>query len=310
MSTFQTATIFVATVVLFLHGLQGFSQEVQAAGSSTFQSLLGKLTKTRFRGFLLGLGITSLVQSSSAVSSITVALVDSGAITFRNSLAVLLGAKIGTTGTAWLVSFELASIGAFFIVAGAVLGVMPVRAKIFGKALFYFGFILFALDLLSGSLEPIRESPFLRELLGATASLPLSVLIGVIVTLIVQSSSVTSGLAVVLAQQGVVAPEAAIAVVIGASIGTTSTALIASAKMGSAAKRAARANTLFNVVGAVALLPFLDRFSAAILAVGLDDGKSVALAQLVFAVVVTIPFLIFLRPFERLVFKLWPPSTV
>lgn len=310
MSTFQTATIFVATVVLFLHGLQGFSQEVQAAGSSTFQSLLGKLTKTRFRGFLLGLGITSLVQSSSAVSSITVALVDSGAITFRNSLAVLLGAKIGTTGTAWLVSFELASIGAFFIVAGAVLGVMPVRAKIFGKALFYFGFILFALDLLSGSLEPIRESPFLRELLGATASLPLSVLIGVIVTLIVQSSSVTSGLAVVLAQQGVVAPEAAIAVVIGASIGTTSTALIASAKMGSAAKRAARANTLFNVVGAVALLPFLDRFSAAILAVGLDDGKSVALAQLVFAVVVAIPFLIFLRPFERLVFKLWPPSTV
>lgn len=310
MSTFQTATIFVATVVLFLHGLQGFSQEVQAAGSSTFQSLLGKLTKTRFRGFLLGLGITSLVQSSSAVSSITVALVDSGAITFRNSLAVLLGAKIGTTGTAWLVSFELASIGAFFIVAGAVLGGMPVRAKIFGKALFYFGFILFALDLLSGSLEPIRESPFLRELLGATASLPLSVLIGVIVTLIVQSSSVTSGLAVVLAQQGVVAPEAAIAVVIGASIGTTSTALIASAKMGSAAKRAARANTLFNVVGAVALLPFLDRFSAAILAVGLDDGKSVALAQLVFAVVVTIPFLIFLRPFERLVFKLWPPSTV
>jgi phosphate:Na+ symporter len=310
MSTFQTAISIIATVVLFLHGLQGFSREFQAAGSGAFQSILAKLTKTRYRGFALGAAITAMIQSSSAVSSITVALVDSGAITFRNSLAVLLGAKVGTTSTAWLVSFKMTGIGSVFIVLGTILSIVPIRGRVFGKAIFYFGFVLFALDLLSASLTPVREAPLLRELLGATASLPLSLLIGVGITGLVQSSSVTSGLAVLLTQQGAIAPEAAIAVVIGANVGTTSTSLIASAAMGSAAKRAARANFIFNVTGAALLLPWLERFAALILSAGFDPGMSVAWAHLVFSFMVAIPFLVLLRPFERMILKLWPPSSV
>ena len=293
MTIFQTAVSIMATIVLFLHGLRGFSRELQEAGTDAFQAILTKLTKHRYRGFALGAAVTVFIQSSSAVSSITVALVDSGAITFRNSLGVLLGANVGTTTTAWLVSFELTSIGPFFLVLGTVIGMLPVRARVFGQAIFYFGFILFALDLLSDSLAPLRDAPFLGELLGAAASLPLAVLVGIVITLLVQSSSVTVGLAVLLVEQGAIAPEAAIAVVVGANVGTTSTALIASSTMGSAAKRASRANLFFNVAGAACVLPWLDTYARLMLAFG-----------------VAIPFLVLLRPVERLLFRLWPPSSL
>jgi phosphate:Na+ symporter len=310
MSIFQTAISIFATVVLFLHGLQGFSREFQEAGAGTFQALITRLTKSRYRGFMLGAVVTALIQSSSAVSSITVALVDSGAITFRNSLGILLGANVGTTSTAWLVSFKLTGIGPVFIVAGTLVSLLPRRGRVVGKAVFYFGLVLFALDLLSASLTPLREAPILRELLGATASLPLAVLIGIGTTALVQSSSVTSGLAVLLTQQGALAPDAAIALVVGANVGTTSTALVASAAMSSAAKRAARANLFFNVAGVAAVVPWLDRYAALVLSFEHDPAMSVAWAHLAFNFLVAIPFLVLLRPFERLILKLWPPSSL
>jgi Na/Pi-cotransporter len=306
MSWVQTASSVVAAIVLFLYGLEGFSRELQQLGDGTFQRLTATVTRTRWRGFALGAVLTALIQSSSAVSSITVALVDSGAITFRNSLGVLLGANVGTTSTAWLVSFKLTGIGPIFIVAGTLAGLVPARVRIVGKAVFYFGFVLFALDLVGASLAPLRDSPLLRQVLGASASLPLAVVTGMIATAVVQSSSVTSGLAIVLVQQGAIAPEAAIAVVVGANAGTTVTSLIASAKMKLSAKRAARANLLFNVVGVIALLPFLRPFAEGVLRLGEKPSLAVALAHLLFNVGVAVPFLLLLRPFERLLLRLWP----
>jgi phosphate:Na+ symporter len=306
MSWVHTASSIIAAIVLFLYGLEGFSRELKHVGAGTFQRLTATITKTRWRGFALGAALTALVQSSSAVSSITVALVDAGAITFRNSLGVLLGSNVGTTSTAWLVSFKLTGIGPIFIVLGTLAGVIPWRARVVGRAVFYFGFVLFALDLVSASLAPLRDSPALRRMLGASASLPLAVLTGMVATAIVQSSSVTSGLAIVLVQQGAIAPEAAIAVVIGANAGTTVTSLIASAPMQRAAKRAARANLLFNMAGVLALLPVLPSFATWMLRWGKSPSTSVALAHLVFNVGVAVPFLFLLGPFERLLLRLWP----
>ncbi len=306
MTVVQTLASVISAIVLFLYGLEGFSRELRNAADETLQRVTHTLTKNRARGFALGAVLTAVLQSSSAVSSIVVALVDSGAITFRNSLAVLLGANVGTTSTAWLVSFKLTGIGPFFIVLGTLLSSTRHKVRIFGKAVFYFGFVLFALDLVSTSLLPLRQSPMLNELLGASASLPLAALTGMLVTALVQSSSVTSGLAILLVQQGSVAAPAAIAVTIGANAGTTITSLLASAKMNPSAKRSARANLLFNLAGVLLLLPFLGPFSALVIGLGHEPSRSVALAHLIFNAAIALPFLIWLGPCERLLLELWP----
>ena len=306
MSNLQTIASVIAAVVLFLHGLEGFSRELETVGKGAFQRTMTRLTKTRYRGFMLGVVFTAFLQSSSAVSSITVALVDSGAITFRNSLGVLLGANVGTTSTSWLVSFKLTGIGPYFIVLGALANLAPAKVRVFGKVIFYFGFVLLALDLVGQSLQPIRTWPVLKTLLGSSASLPVAALTGLVVTALVQSSSVTSGLVILLVQQGGVATAAAIAVVVGANAGTTATSLIASLKMNRSAKRAARANLVFNLVGVLVFLPFLSQFSALVLRVTTDPSMSVALGHLFFNVAIAVPFLVFLRPYERLLLWLYP----
>ena len=125
---------------------------------------MGRLTRGPIRGVLLGAIAAAIVQSSSAVVALTIALVDAGILTFRSSLGVVLGANVGTTSTAWLISLRLTAIGPFFIVLGAILSLLPTRAQIFGKAASYFGFIFFGLELVSGTLRPLTEAPFFNEL--------------------------------------------------------------------------------------------------------------------------------------------------
>ena len=122
MNTFNLVMVVFATVLLFLHGLQGFSKELQAVGQDRLQAWLGRLTRNRFAGFGLGAAFTALVQSSSAVTALAVSLVDAGVISFANSLGVLIGANVGTTATAWLVSLKLTAIGPVFIVLGTLIG--------------------------------------------------------------------------------------------------------------------------------------------------------------------------------------------
>jgi hypothetical protein len=119
MSPLQGLFAAVAAVVLFLYGLQGFSHELQVIGETALQSWLGRVTASRWLGFVTGALTTAVVQSSSAVTALTAALVDSGVISFGASLAVVLGSNVGTTATAWLVSFKLTGIGPFFLVLGA-----------------------------------------------------------------------------------------------------------------------------------------------------------------------------------------------
>jgi phosphate:Na+ symporter len=198
---------------------------------------------------LLGAVATAIVQSSSAVTSLIVTLVDAGTMSFGSSLAVLLGANVGTTSTAWLVSLKLTSIGPFFIVVGALVSAFPSRFKILGKVAFYFGFIFFSLEMVSFTLKPLAQSPLFTELLGLSSTPIKGVLAGLFITAIIQSSSITTGLCILLVQQNLMPVAAAIPVVIGANIGTTATALVASIKMQKTARRVALANLCFNTFG-------------------------------------------------------------
>jgi phosphate:Na+ symporter len=299
MSNLKILFAAISAIALFLYGLEGFSREIQAVGGETLRKWLGRLTKSRWRGVVLGAVATAIIQSSSAVTSLTVALVDAGSMTLRSSLGVLLGANIGTTSTAWLVSLKLTGIGPFFIVLGTVLSAMPTRFKVLGKAAFYFGFIFFSLDLVSFTLKPLAQSPLFAEVLSRSRTPMMGVLAGVIVTAIVQSSSITTGLCILLVQQSILPATAAIAIVIGANIGTSATALVASIKMQRTARRVAVANLCFNTFGVVLFLPFLGWFAVKVVDFAGEPGMAVAWAQLIFNLVMTLAVLILLRIFQR-----------
>jgi phosphate:Na+ symporter len=196
---------------------------------------------------LLGALATAIVQSSSAVVALAISLVDSGILTFRSSLGVVLGANVGTTSTAWLVSMRLTDIGPFFIVLGTIVSVLPTRIQMPGKAAFYFGFIFFGLDLVSGTLKPLAQTPVFEDLVRR-ASMPLmGVLVGVVL--------IITGLCIVVVQQDVLTANAAIPIVIGTNIGTTLKGLLITIGMKGTARRVAIANICFNVIGVLLLCP-------------------------------------------------------
>ena len=291
MSAFQVIITILASVVLFLYGLTSFSREVQATGGPKLREWLGRATGRWWSCFGLGAGATLLVQSSSATTSLTVALVDAGAISLGHSLPVLLGAHVGTTATAGLVSFKLTGIGAVCIVLGALLGLLPVRWHVLGKPVFYFGIIFFGLELISQSMRPLRESGLLHYLLLLTETPWLGVIAGAVATMVIQSSSATTGLAVVLVLEGALAPEAAIPVVVGASLGTTTTALLASVPLSHPARRAALFNAGFSMGGVLLIAPVLPWFSEWITAHAATPAMAVAMAHTVFNVGVAAVFM-------------------
>jgi Na/Pi-cotransporter len=298
----------LAAIILFLYGLQGFSREVEAHGRKTLQAWFGRVTRNRIFGFLLGAGATAVVQSSSAVTSIAVALVGAGVIGFRQSLPVLFGANLGTTVTAWLVAFKLTGLGPFFLVLGGILSILPGRIQVLGKSLFYFGFIFFSLGLISDSLAPLRESPLFMHWLQWIEHPVAGVLAGMAITLLVQSSSVTTGLLIVLVQQGMMTAEVAIAVVIGANLGSTGTALLASIPLSHEARRAAVANLLFNVGGLLLWIPFIPLLADAVMEATASPAMAVALAHVLFNLSTALVFLALLKPFAAGMDRLLPPK--
>lgn len=308
MTILQTVLLVFTYIVLFLYGLKAFSKEIQEAGAERMKQWLRRATSRSWLGFLIGALFTAVIQSSSAVSAMTVAMVDAGAISFVNSLGVLLGANVGTTSTAWLVSMKLTQIGPIFIVMGALISTLPYRIQLVGKSLFYFGFILFTLQLLSDSLTPLRESPAVMSALQSADNVWFAALAGMLITALVQSSSVVSGLAIILIQNQLIGLEESVAIIIGSNVGTTSTALIASVKLSAAAKLSAMANFVFNLSGTLLFLPLIVPLSHLVSHISTTPAYQVAWAHIIFNTSVAVIFLIILKPFSRALLR-WRPST-
>jgi phosphate:Na+ symporter len=294
MNLFDTAVAVTATLSLFLFSLKGFSAEIQMKGFDSMKGWLSKITQNRFKGFVFGAFLTAAIQSSSAVSSIVVALVDSGVIAFHQSLAVLLGSNLGSTFTAWLVSFKLEFLGAYLLVVGTLVGAIPFRIQYAGRLIFYVGLILFSLQLVGQSLTPIKDSDEVLRYLSYAENPIFGLVIGTVVTFLVQSSSVTTGLTIVLATQGLMGIESAVAIVLGCNVGTTGTSIIAAVKLGRAAKMAALGNLFFNLLGLLLFAPFIHWIALGMNRLDTGIGIQIALVHLGFNLVValvTFPFL-------------------
>ncbi len=288
-------------LVLFLYGIEHFSIEIQRVAGEKFREALGRLTRDRVKGALLGGIVTAIIQSSTATTVIVVGLVNAGTISFMQSLGVIFGANVGTTVTAQLVAFKLTAFAPAFIVLGFLVGLVGGSYRFLGRPIFYFGLVFFSLNLISESISPIKGDPSVKSLFASMSSVPLAIIVGFLFTNFVQSSSVTSGIIVILSQEGLISLNQGIPLLLGAAIGTTTTALIASAKMSLHAKRAAYAHLLFNVFGVILLLPFLDPFRGLIESVGGSAGQQIANALTVFRTIFLVVFLIALKPFKRLV---------
>ena len=294
----------LTAIILFIFGLENFSREIEAITGERFRKSLGRATRIPIVGVVIGALVTAVIQSSSATSVITISLVNAGVLSFKNSVGIIFGSNIGTTLTAQLVAFKLTAFAPVIIIVGFALSLMRNRFSVFGKAIFFFGFVFFSLNLISSSLEPLRHNVTLIELLTQPQNPIYAILFGCLFTAVVQSSSVTTGLAIVFTQQGLLGLENAVPLIMGANIGTTATALIAMFNMDTAAKKTALTHFLFNFGGVLLFFPVLLMFGHRLNEITMQPAIALANIHLVFNVVTSLIFILLLGPFSRLVDKL------
>lgn len=303
MENFQTVVVIIASIALFVYGLQSFSKEIESFGKDKLSKWIGKVTAIPLGGFVLGGLVTSIIQSSTLVSSLTVSLVNAGILTFRESLMILLGTNIGNTATAWIISMQSSFLGPFFIALGVLVSMIPSRMSVLGKSIFYFGFIFFSLSYISQAMEPIKNDPLLVEILSKASNPLMGIIYGIIITVIIQSSSVVVGLVVVLIGQGTIGIDVAIPIVVGANIGTTSTALLVSMKFSSMSKLVALSASLFNLIGVMVIFPFFGVLSSLAQSFSNEGTLQVAFAFTISNTFTSILFLLFLHPTIKLLEK-------
>ena len=296
----------IPAVILFLYGIDNFSEEVRHLAGERFRIVLQKATKTSIRGALAGAAVTAIVQSSTATTIIVVGLVNAGAISFLGSLGLIIGANVGTTLTAQLVAFKLTAFAPIFLILGFVLSLIRSPYRSLGKPIFYFGLVFYSLNLISSIVAPLQGDPSLLSLFSRTNNVFTAIIIGFIVTNIFQSSSVTAGLVVVMAQSNLITASQAIPMILGANIGTTLTGLVVSLRMNAAAKRTAVAQFFFNLMGVLIFLPFLDSFSGLIDSLGGTEAQQVANAHLIFNITCAAIFLLLIKPFSRFIQDILP----
>lgn len=293
---------------LFLHGTQLLSEGLRKAAGDRMRRLLELFTSKPVTAVLTGAGVTAILQSSSTVTVMIVGFVNSGLMTLKQAVGSIMGANIGTTITAQIVSFNVYDFALPLIAIGALVYFFAKnKARNVGLGLLGFGMLLFGLSIMSDATYPVREyEPFLN-LLASMGSQPLlGILVGAIFTGIVQSSSAVTGIVIAFAWQGIIDLPAGLAITVGANIGTCVTALLTAIGTNLTARRAAVSHFLFNSFGAVLFLVLRRPFIELIAHSGGTIARQIANAHTLFNVTTTLVVLPFLNPFVQLVTKLLP----
>jgi phosphate:Na+ symporter len=257
---FNQALIFgvLGGLGLFIFGMRTMSEGLQKIAGERLRRILAALTNNRIVGTLVGIGVTALIQSSSATTVMVVGFVNAGLMSLVQSIGVILGANIGTTITAQLIAFKITHFALPAIGIGAGLKIFSRKNRKLmytGEVILGFGLIFFGLSVMKDAFDPIKDSEYFRQmflLIGDNHLL--GVLLGAILTMIVQSSSATIGITLALASSGLLTFEASVALILGENIGTTITANLAALGTNLAARRTALAHFLFNSIGVVYML--------------------------------------------------------
>lgn len=250
--TFLDLLNLLGGLALFIFGMNKMSDNLQAVAGNEMRRTLKKITNTPFKGVLVGLGITAIIQSSSATSVMIIGLVNAGIMTLQQAVGVVMGANIGTTVTAQLIAFNIGEIAYLFVIVGVV-GMFVKRSRKmehWSQIILGFGLLFVGLSVMSHSVSGLKESQTAINILSQAAEYPLlAILAGMLFTMAIQSSSASVGIVIVLANAGLISFEGALYLVYGDNIGTTVTAWLAGLGANNTAKRVALVHTLFNVFG-------------------------------------------------------------
>jgi len=305
---FIVVTGLFGGLAVFLFGMDRMTEALRVAASSRIRFALARMTKNRFLGAGSGAGVTAVIQSSSVTTVLVVGFISSGVMNLSQAIPVILGANIGTTITAQVVAFSVSRYALLIVAIGYGLAFFAKTDKraVQGNLIMGLGLIFFGMSVMGAAMEPLRSyEPFI-DLMAAMKNPLLALLVGLVFTALVQSSSATTGIVIVLASEGLITPEAGIALVLGANVGTSVTAQLAALGKPPEAVRAAVVHTVFNLVGALAWLPFVGVLVGMVDSIGGPLARQIANAHTIFNVVNTLVFLAFVAQLERLVVRIVP----
>ena len=322
--TIFNALNLIGGLCLFLFGMNLMGQALERRAGSGLRSLLEKMTQNRLMGLLAGLGVTAVIQSSSATTVMVVSFVNSGLMTLRQSIGVIMGANIGTTVTAWILSlsgiegssllvqmFKPSTFTPILALVGIILYMFckADKKKDTGMILLGFATLMFGMEAMSSAVSSLRNVPQFREIFLMFSNPILGVLVGAVLTGIIQSSSASVGILQALASTGQVTYGAAIPIIMGQNIGTCVTALLSSIGTNKNARRAALVHLNFNVIGATVgiVLFYVVRAVAAPALLGQAASEwGIAVAHSIFNILCTAVLLPMGGLLEKLVLRLVP----
>lgn len=317
---------FIGGLSLFLFGMNVMGEALERRAGGSLKVILGKLTKNKLTGFLTGLGVTAVIQSSSAVTVMVVGFVNSGILTLRQSISVIMGANIGTTATAWILSLGGISGDALFIRllkpssftpvlafigTGLVMFAKSGKKKDTGTILLGFATLMFGMDTMTGAVSGLAEIPTFRQLFVMFKNPVLGVLAGACLTAIIQSSSASVGILQALAVTGQVSYGAVVPIIMGQNIGTCITAILSSLGTNKNARRAAVVHLSFNVIGTVIWLIVFSAVSLVFKPAALNSPATlagIAAVHSAFNIACTALLLPMSALLERLAVKLVPDT--
>ena len=309
-------------LALFLYGMHRMTDSLKVLAGERAKDILARLTTNRFSAALAGASVTAIIQSSSITTVLVVGFITAGIMNFQQSIGIILGANVGTTITAQIIAFKITKAALFLIAIGFFTEVFAKRPRLryLGAMFMGLGMLFFGMELMSQATAPLRTYEPFMSLMREMQNPLIGVLIGTVFTALVQSSSATTGIVIVMASQGLITLETGIALVLGSNIGTCVTAWISSLGKPREAVQAAVAHIVFNVTGVLLFVGFIPYFAdlirvispAAVDLSGIerlaaDTPRQLANAHTVFNVFNLLLFLGFTNTLAKLVLRIVPP---
>lgn len=308
----------IGGLALFLFGMQVMGEALEKRAGNQLKNILEKLTASRFKGFLLGAGVTAIIQSSSATTVMVVGFVNSGIMSLKQAIGIIMGANVGTTITSWILSLsgiESSSVlisllkPTSFTPILALIGIVLLMRKKSSKSadtgmiLLGFAVLMFGMDAMSAAVNPLKDVPEFQQILTMFSNPILGVLAGAFLTAVIQSSSASVGILQALASTGAVSYGSAIPIIMGQNIGTCVTAMISSVGANKNAKRTAVVHLTFNIIGTTVWLTIFCIVNAIVDFTFIDESASlfsIAVIHTIFNVLCTVLLFPFANQLEKI----------
>jgi len=303
----------VGGLALFLYGITLLSNGLQKAAGERLRGLIEKLTNNRLKAVGVGAVVTAIVQSSSITTVTLVGLINAGLISLTQAIPIIMGANIGTTVTAQLIAFKLGGFALPIIAIGFLITTIAKKPsyKYLGQIILGFGLLFLGMSTMSSGMKPLRSDPMMLDFLQSLGAVPLfGIAAGAIFTAILQSSSATSGLVIAMASEQLLDLNGAVALIIGANIGTCITILFASFGASLTSKRAALSHIIFNILGAAIFFAVFAPFVSLVSLTATELPRQIANAHMIFNISATVLMVPFVGLFVKAVTTILPGKEI